>query len=83
MRQKWRTLAKSSRTKEGKIAVNIVQSVNDFDLDLDSVGMYIAQVSSSTLYNRLDTVMESAREHKHYDYTAERHQEAIDRIAEG
>ena len=73
-------MAKSQRTKEGKIAIKIVESVNDFDLDLDNVGMYIAQFASSTLYNRLDTVMESAREYKVYDYTVEEHEEAIRRI---
>lgn len=76
-------MAKSQRTKEGRIAQKIVESVNDFDLDLDNVGMYIAQASSSTLYNRLDTVMESAREHKHYDYTREEHEEAIQNLGAG
>jgi len=75
-------MAKSQRTKEGKVATSIVQSVNDFDLDLDSVGMYIAQLSSSTLYNRLDTVMESARENKIYDYTIEEHEQAIRSLGE-
>ena len=73
-------MAKSQRTKEGKIAIKIVESVNNFDLDLDNVGMYIAQFASSTLYNRLDTVMESAREYKIYDYTVDEHYEAIKRI---
>lgn len=76
-------MAKSQRTKEGKIAIRIVECVNDFDLDLDNVGMYIAQFASSTLYNRLDTVMESAREYKIYDYTVDEHQEAIRRIGNG
>lgn len=73
-------MAKSQWTKEGKVAIKIVESVNDFDLNLDNLGMYIAQFASSTMYNRLDTVMESAREHKIYDYTEEEHYNAIQRL---
>jgi hypothetical protein len=76
-------MAKSQKTKEGKVAIKIVESVNDFDLDLDNVGMYIAQLSSSTLYNRLDVVMESAREHKEYDYSIDYHEEYLRRLSDG
>jgi hypothetical protein len=51
-------------TKEEKVAKTIIESVNDFTLDLDSVGRYIAEQSNSVLYNRLDVVADSARESK-------------------
>lgn len=73
-------MAKSKTTKESKVATTIVESVNDFDLDLDSVGMYVAQMSSSTLYNRLDVLMDSAREYKENDYNQEYHYERIRNI---
>lgn len=73
-------MAKSKTTKESKVATTIVESVNDFDLDLDSVGMYVAQMSSSTLYNRLDVLMDSAREYKENDYNQEYHYERIRHI---
>jgi hypothetical protein len=55
-------------TKEEKVAKHIVESVNDFTLDLDSVGRYIAEQSNSVLYNRLDTVIESAQYEKEQMY---------------
>lgn len=75
-------MAKSKWTHEGKIAIKMIELLNDYDIDLDDIGMYIAQVSSSTMYNRLETVMDSAREHKEYDYanSRERHEEYIQRL---
>jgi hypothetical protein len=74
----------AKHTKEGKIATAIVESVNDFTLDLDSVGRNIAQVSNTVLYNRLEAVMESAREHKYQDDTLdiEKHYEMIRRLGQ-
>ena len=74
----------AKHTKEGKIATAIVESVNDFTLDLDSVGRNIAQVSNTVLYNRLEVVMESAREHKYQDDTLdiEKHYEMIRRLGQ-
>ena len=73
-------MAKSKTTKESKVATTIVQSVNDFDLDIESVGMYVAQMSSSVLYNRLDILMDTAREYKENDYNIEYHYERIRNI---
>ena len=74
----------AKHTKEGKIATSIVESVNDFTLDLDSVGRNIAQVSNTVLYNRLEVVMESAREHKYQDDTLdiEKHYEMMRRLGQ-
>jgi hypothetical protein len=57
-------MRKKQVTKEEKVAKTIIESVNDFTLDLDSVGRYIAEQSNSVLYNRLDVVADSARETK-------------------
>jgi hypothetical protein len=57
-------MRKKQVTKEEKVAKTIIESVNDFTLDLDSVGRYIAEQSNSVLYNRLDVVADSARESK-------------------
>jgi hypothetical protein len=48
-------------TKEEKIAKTIIESVNDFTLDLDAVGRYVGEQAPVILYNRLDTVIDSAR----------------------
>lgn len=52
------------QTKEMKVARVLIQSVNDFDLDLEAVGRYLATESSSTIYNRLYTVAEATRYNK-------------------
>jgi hypothetical protein len=57
-------MRKKQVTKEEKVAKTIIECVNDFTLDLDSVGRYIAEQSNSVLYNRLDVVADSARETK-------------------
>jgi len=59
---------RKSLTKEMKVAKILIQSVNDFDLDLEAVGRYLASESSSTIYNRLYTVAESTRDHKEQIY---------------
>lgn len=75
-------MAKRKLTKEGQIAKQIIDSVNNFDIDLDDIGMYIAQASSFVLYNRLETVMDSARDYREYDKSLDndRHQESIREI---
>lgn len=59
---------KNKQTKEMKVAKILIQSVNDFDLDLEAVGRYLASESSSTIYNRLYTVAESTRYNKELIY---------------
>jgi hypothetical protein len=51
-------------TREEKVAKTMVELVNDFTLDLDSVGRYVGEQAHSVLYNRLDTVIDSARDTK-------------------
>lgn len=51
-------------TKEEKVAKSMIELVNDYTLDLDSVGRYVAEQSHSVLYNRLDTVLDSAQYEK-------------------
>jgi hypothetical protein len=58
-------------TKEEKVAKSMLELVNDLTLDLDSVGRYVGEQAPTVLYNRLDTVIDSAR------YTKE---EIIDRL---
>jgi len=47
-------------TDEEKAAKKILAVVNDFTLDLDMTGKYIAENASAVLYNRLMVVVESA-----------------------
>ena len=56
-------------TKEGKTAEKMAQLVNDLTLDLEMVGIYLADLTSSILYNRLYQVFESARTQKEYSYS--------------
>ena len=51
-------------TREEKVAQKLIELVNDFTLDLDTVGRYVAEQSHSVLYNRLDTVLDSAQYEK-------------------
>lgn len=51
-------------TREEKVARSLIELVNDYTLDLDSVGRYVAEQSHSVLYNRLDTVLDSAQYEK-------------------
>jgi hypothetical protein len=52
------------QTKEMKVAKVFIDQVNDFDLDLESLGREIATESSSTIYNRLYTVAEATQYYK-------------------
>lgn len=60
-------------TKEERAAKKLIELVNDFDIDLDLVGMYLSQQTSSVLYNRLDTVIDSARTHLEIEYDRKTH----------
>lgn len=55
-------------TKEDKLAMKMIDQVNDITLDLDQVGITIAQISPSILFNRLEVIVESAREEKEKQY---------------
>lgn len=51
-------------TKEEKVAKTMVDLVNDLTLDLDAVGRYVGEQASTVIYNRLDLVIDTARETK-------------------
>jgi len=72
-------------TKEGKVATEFAKLVNDLTLDLELVGIYLADLTSSVLYNRLHEVFDSARFHKEETYqrgSREEHYERIKQIGE-
>ena len=48
-------------TTEEKVANKMIELVNDLTLDLDAVGRYVGEQAPVVLYNRLDTVIDSAR----------------------
>jgi chorismate mutase len=60
-------------TREEKVAQKLIELVNDFTLDLDTVGRYVAEQSHSVLYNRLDTVLDSAQYEKEQLYDRAKH----------
>jgi uncharacterized membrane protein len=51
-------------TNEEKEAKKLAELLSDLRLDLELVGVYFAQNVSSTLYNRLQIVYETAQEIK-------------------
>ena len=59
----------TKHTKEGRTAQKMAELVNDLTLNLDMVGIYLADLTSSILYNRLYQVFESARTQKEYKYS--------------
>ena len=48
-------------TTEERVANKMIELVNDLTLDLDAVGRYVGEQAPVVLYNRLDTVIDSAR----------------------
>lgn len=75
-------MTKTKYTKEGKTAQKFADLVNDLTLDLETVGIYLAGLTSSVLYNRLFEVFDSAKYHKEYMYSDEYHQDRIRQIGE-
>lgn len=51
-------------TQEDKLAQQLLKSVDNLSVDLDQVGIVIAQIAPSVLFNRLEVILESAREEK-------------------
>lgn len=47
-------------TKEERVAKKIVDSLTDVTLDLDQVGMSIAHLTSSLMFNRVQSVAEAS-----------------------
>lgn len=54
-------------TKEERVAIKLSESVSDVTLDLDEVGKALA-TSPTILADRLQVVIESAREEKQSNY---------------
>lgn len=48
------------KSEEEKVAEKIAQIVSNVNLDLDSVGIYLARIRPSISYNRLMLIAESA-----------------------
>jgi hypothetical protein len=69
-------------TKEGRTAQKFSELVNDLTLDLELVGIYLADLTSAVLYNRLFEVFDSAKYHKEKMYTKEWHEEQIRRLGD-
>jgi hypothetical protein len=55
-------MANRRKTKEELIANKMIDLVQDVTLNLDEVGVNVAMNSPNVLYNRLEVVMESAKE---------------------
>ena len=55
-------MRKHALTEEQKTAVKITKLLDSVSLDLDRVGIEIARIRPTTLYNRLVLVAESAVE---------------------
>lgn len=51
-------------TQEEKVAQKLTQAVSDVTLDLEAVGMYIAQASPSVAYRRLELIVEVAEQER-------------------
>jgi len=51
-------------TDEEKVATKIGNEISDLRVDLELVGQYIAQSQPYVVYNRLQTIAESAKETK-------------------
>lgn len=57
-------MARKITTEEEKIAKNLAKMVSDLRIDLDLVGVYLARISPSTSYNRLQVIAEAAEQEK-------------------
>lgn len=57
-------MARRIVTDEEKVAIRLGKLVSDVSLDLDEVGMHLAQIVETVLINRLIIVIESAVEEK-------------------
>lgn len=53
-------MRKRITTNEERVAKKIVESLTDVTLDLDQVGMNIAHLTSSLMFNRVQAVAESS-----------------------
>ena len=68
-------------TREEKVAQTIIDLVCDLRLNLDMIGLYLAQISRKTEFSRLEVVLESAQENKETFTSREAHYESIKHIS--
>lgn len=61
-------MPKPKQTKEEVVANKMLELVKDVTLNLDEVGESVADNSPAILYNRLEVVMETARDRKESGY---------------
>jgi len=64
-------------TREEKVAQTIIDLLCDLRLNLDMIGLYLAQISRKTEFSRLEVVLESAQENKDTMNDREAHYESI------
>mgnify|MGYP001061147143 CR=1 FL=1 len=75
----------TKKTNEGKVAEKFAELVNDLTLDLEIVGIYLADLTSAVLYNRLHEVFDSAKHQKENKYNKsgrEEHEERLRKLGE-
>jgi hypothetical protein len=55
---------KKQLTKEDKVALKMIELVNDLTIDLEKVGEIISDTARNVSYNRIQIVAESAKENR-------------------
>lgn len=55
-------MRRKQKTEEEKVAEKMATMLSDIRLDLDEVGMNLARMKPTTIYNRLIMVTDSAEE---------------------
>lgn len=61
-------MRKRAKTQEEKVAQQFANLLSDLRIDLDQVGIYLAQQRPSVAYNRLMIIAESAEHEKEREY---------------
>lgn len=68
---------RKQRTPEEKVAKTLAQSISDVSLDLDEVGIHLANNLPNVSFRRLEEVIESAKQEKESKHVGTR-QHTID-----
>jgi hypothetical protein len=59
-------MRKRQKTEEEKLAEKIADIISDLRVDLDEVGISLARMKPTTIYNRLIMITDSAEEEMEY-----------------
>jgi hypothetical protein len=59
-------MRKRQKTEEEKLAEKLATMISDLRVDLDEVGVSIARMKPTTIYNRLITITDSAEQEMEY-----------------